>query len=46
MKKQYVSPKMDIVAIIHHRLLIGSETQGLTVQRSTNNQEEITEVGW
>ena len=47
MKRQYISPKMDIVAIIRHRLLIGSGDEDLVKGKSNpDNTNEQTQVGW
>ena len=47
-KRRYVSPEMKIVAIIHHRILTGSdpESKGLKVQKATGEQNEEIELGW
>ena len=47
MKRKYVRPKMDVVAIMRHRILVGSDQQDqLTVKRSSGGTNEETEVGW
>lgn len=46
-KRRYVSPEMKIVAIIHHRILTGSDpAKGLKVQKATGDSNEEIELGW
>ena len=46
MKRQYISPKMDIVAIIRHRLLTGSDPDLIIQKSNPSNTNEQTEAGW
>lgn len=45
MKKQYIRPQMDIIAITHHRILAGSDRE-LTVDESSGGPNDKTDVGW